>query len=290
MPRRSDGVWQIRRGILLPVEVQQAHTDWDELQALAMRVLNAEATQREWLGSRLMEALRPRVYQIVRSVCADAELAQDITQDALLRVWQGLPTYNPSIAPFRNWLSRVVIRCAYNALEQQARLTRRERREADWASPDADDAPRLALEQVLSGEAGLVEQAAERERLSRILALAQATLSPDEYLAWLEQTVNGSSCSEIALLLERNENWTRQTLVRARQKLAAAMVLDPALLSDAEIQEAIRRCQHSANPLTPQELRLLQACLGGKTRCPPPWRHTLRFRLACVKLLAHTPS
>lgn len=262
-------------------------SDWGELQALAVEVATTEATRRESLAGRLLEALRPRVYQIARSVCADAELAQDVTQEALLRVWQRLHTYNPAIAPFRNWLSRVVIHCAYNALARQARLARHELRETDQALPAAEETPPSALEQASTSEAEVVEQVAQRERLDRILALARKTLSPDEYLVWLEQTVNGSSHAEIALLLERNESWARQTLLRARQKLAAAILLDPTILSLAEIREAIRRCQHSQDPLTPQELRLLQVCVSEETRRPPPWRQTALFRRACAKLLSH---
>ncbi|MCS7272614.1 MAG: sigma-70 family RNA polymerase sigma factor [Fimbriimonadales bacterium] len=269
------------------MDASRESNDWEELQALVAEVAAAEAANRESLASRLLEALRPRVYQIVRSVCPDSELAQDITQEALLRLWQRLHTYNPAIAPFRSWLSRVVIHCAYNVLARQARLSRYELRETDQLLLAAKKTAPSALEQAPASEVEAVEQVAQRERLDRILALAQQTLSPDEYLVWLEQTVNGSSYAEIALLLERSESWARQTLLRARQKLAAAILLDPTLLSLAEIREAIRRCQHSQDPLTPQELQLLQACISEQARRPPPWRHTARFRRACAKLLNH---
>lgn len=271
------------------MEAQRERVEWDEIQTLVGQLRDgAGASNCESLTNRLLTLLRPRVQQIVRGVCADADAVEDITQEALLRVWRGLPSYDPTIAPFRAWLSQVTLNCAYNALEQRARLHRHELREADQSPTDAEQESLIELQQTPALESEVVQRLSERERLERILALARQMLSPDDYLVWLEQTVNNAPYQEIALLLGRSENWVRQTLTRVRQKLAAAILLRPEIVSDAEIEYALRRCQRSEEPLTPDEVELVrETLLTGGARRPPGWRGILQFRHACRKLLRY---
>ncbi len=100
--------------------------------------------------------------------------------------------------------------------------------------------------------------------------------------------MNDSSYRQIAELLNRSENWARQTMLRARQKVAAAIILHPSILSEDEVRAAIARCMQSAEPLTQAELALLQETLQHDgSRKPPGWRQLNLFRQACVKILAH---
>lgn len=261
--------------------------EWGEIQTLVLQAVRGEGVppcQQEQVANRLLARLRPHVYQIVRGVCFDLETAEDITQEVMLRVWQYLPRYDPSVAPFRAWLSQVAINCAYDALQRKARIRRHELLE-DEGAPCAVAHRSLAHEHARANTA-FIDDVAERERLERILNLARTTLSHDEYLVWLEHTVNRLPHRKIAKLLSRSEVWARQILLRARQKLAAAIILSHDILTDEEIHTAIERCQRSTEPLTPQELRLVQACIS-QGRHPPPWRFTVRFRRACAKLLPH---
>ncbi len=53
-----------------------------------------------------------RLYAIARLVLRDADLAQDATQDALVRAWRDLPTLR-DVERFDAWLHRLVVRsCA----------------------------------------------------------------------------------------------------------------------------------------------------------------------------------
>lgn len=269
------------------MEAEHRRDEWAEIQGLVIRVLQQRGTpEGEQHANRLLTLLRPHVLQLVRSVCRDADIAEDITQEVLARLWSRLDSYDATIAPFRNWMAQVVINATYNAMRGRARINRHELREADHPSvPNSE--PSTSVGELSTAPEDLVEQVAARERMEQILAIARATLSPDEYLVWLEYTVNGSSHREIALLLERNESWARQTLLRARQKLAAALVLSPSVLSDEELEVAIERCQRSSEPLSAQELRLLRTYLAPGGRRAPAWHHLARFRRICLKLLNH---
>ena len=55
-----------------------------------------------------------RLYAIARLVLRDADLAQDATQDALVRAWRDLPTLR-DVERFDAWIHRIVVRsCAHS--------------------------------------------------------------------------------------------------------------------------------------------------------------------------------
>jgi RNA polymerase sigma factor (sigma-70 family) len=266
---------------------------WDEIQRLVERVLEAECAgetggESEAERDRLIDLLRPQVRYMMSTLTRDQSLVDDLVQETLLHLWGRLPQYNPKIAPFKHWAGRVVINYAYNMLERHTRITRHEVRESEWLEPDADGEMPSAFEWVASSDPDPVEQTSERERLEMILACARDALSDEEYLVWLEQVVNDSSYRQIAALLDRSENWARQTMLRARQKVAAAIILHPNIVGEEEIRAAIARCMQSEEPLTQAELALLQETLQHDgSRKPPGWRQLNLFRQACVKILAH---
>jgi RNA polymerase sigma factor (sigma-70 family) len=266
---------------------------WDEIQLVVERVLEAECAgdgghELEAIRDRLIDLLRPQIRAMLRALTRDHHLVEDLVQEALLHLWAKIPQYNPKIAPFKHWAGRVVINYAYNMLERHLRITRHEVRESEWLPPDADEETPSPSEWAASSDPDPTEQVSERERLELILACARDALNDEEYLVWLEQIVNGSSYRQIAELLDRTENWARQTMLRARQKVAAAIILHPSILSEDEVRAAIARCMQSAEPLTQAELALLQETLQHDgSRKPPGWRQLNLFRQACVKILAH---
>jgi hypothetical protein len=77
----------------------------------------------------------------------------------------------------------------------------------------------------------------------------------------------------------------RQTLHRARLRVAAVVVQHPTLLSNEEINAAIDRCQQSSDPLSQEELTLLRQSMATHSRQLPLEGHTNLFRQACYKVL-----
>ncbi|MFN3691229.1 MAG: RNA polymerase sigma factor, partial [Fimbriimonadales bacterium] len=139
----------------------------------------------------------------------------------MLHLWTRLSIYNPKLAPFKAWVSRVVINFTYNLMRNHNKVMRHELPESDLAVADfAEESPPF-FESAADPAPDPMDQAADRERLERILVCARETLTSDEYLVWLQQVIYGASYQEIAALMERNEAWARQTMLRARQKLAA---------------------------------------------------------------------
>jgi RNA polymerase sigma factor (sigma-70 family) len=269
--------------------------DWQSIQVLVEQVqdcqqqaaqgLDGAAERLELAQDRLVEQLRPQIHGLIRRMVRNPDLAQDILQEVLFLVLHNLENYDRYRASFRRWIARVVIHEVYRHLRRRARCP--EVSEAELLDPEREDDETLSPLESAPDPAptpGMV--AAYRERLNLILECARASLDEEAYTIWYEYLCNGTPHEQLALLMNRREDWVRQTLCRARLKVAAAIILHPAILSDDEINTAIDRCQRSDDPLSEEELAVLRRSLATNPRQPPGWRQINLFRQACLKVLS----
>jgi RNA polymerase sigma factor (sigma-70 family) len=268
--------------------------DWQAIQVLVEQVqdcqqqaaqgLNGAAERLELAQDRLVEHLRPQIHGLIRRMVRNPDLVQDILQEVLLLVLHNLENYDRYRASFRRWIARVVIHEVYRHLRRRARCP--EVSEAELLDPEGEDDETLSpLESAPDPAPTPGTVAAYRERLNLILECARASLDEEAYTIWYEYLCNGTPHEQLALLMNRREGWVRQTLRRARLKVAAAIILHPAILSDDEINTAIDRCQRSDDPLSEEELAVLRRSLATNPRQPPGWRQINLFRQACLKIL-----
>ena len=77
----------------------------------------------------------PRLLSLAGRMLGDASSAEDVAQEAFLRVWKQAPRWRPGAARFDTWLYRVALNLCYDRL--------RRRRELSYAEPPdrADEAP-----------------------------------------------------------------------------------------------------------------------------------------------------
>jgi RNA polymerase sigma-70 factor (ECF subfamily) len=66
----------------------------------------------------LVSRYHQQVIGVVYRMCGDIYLAEEAAQEAFVRAWQRLERYNPE-RPFRNWLYRIAINAALDALRKQ---------------------------------------------------------------------------------------------------------------------------------------------------------------------------
>ncbi|WP_293901564.1 RNA polymerase sigma factor [Phenylobacterium sp.] len=77
----------------------------------------------------------PRLLSLAGRILGDRQEAQDVAQEAFLRVWKQAPKWRPGAARFDTWLHRVALNLCYDRL--------RRRREVAYADPPerADEGP-----------------------------------------------------------------------------------------------------------------------------------------------------
>jgi RNA polymerase sigma factor (sigma-70 family) len=109
----------------------------------------------------------PRLLGLAGRMLGDPGEAQDVAQDAFLRVWKQAPNWRPGQAKFDTWLHRVAMNLCYDRL-------RRRREQPTDAPPDRPDEGPAPDRGLLAAETGVRVNAAlqdlpERQREAIVL-------------------------------------------------------------------------------------------------------------------------
>ena len=154
--------------------------------------------------SLILRAYEVPVFNYVLRLVGDRSLAEDLTQEVFLRVFQGLPKFSLR-SKFTTWLFQVT----KNRVLDELRATERRPR----AVVTLDDAPQL---EVLD---------APFERLEAIDAVWRAVdnLSTDLKMALLLRDVVGMSYTEIADSLEVTLATVKWRIYKAREEVQLAL-------------------------------------------------------------------
>jgi len=147
----------------------------------------------------LVERHLPAVVALARRTLGNQAEAEDVGQDAFLRVWRAAPSWQPR-AKFTTWLHRVTVNLCLDRLRRKTMAAIDEMPE--MADPKADSEAAATDRQV----AGQVEEALrklpERQRLAIVLCHYQ-----------------GLSQAEAAAALEIGVEALESLLARGRRKL-----------------------------------------------------------------------
>jgi RNA polymerase sigma factor (sigma-70 family) len=180
--------------------------------------------QQEWLA-RQFEDHRPHLRAVAYRMLGSLSEADDAVQDAWLRLSR---TDTSDVENLGSWLTTVVARVALNML--RARSTRREQ-PLDVHVPDPiidpADGSNPEHEALLADSVGLA------------LLVVLETLTPAERLAFVLHDMFAVPFDEIAPIMERTPEATRQLASRARRRVrGAAPVPDADLTTQWEVVEA----------------------------------------------------
>ena len=180
--------------------------------------------QQEWLA-RQFEDHRPHLRAVAYRMLGSLTEADDAVQDSWLRLSRADTS---EVENLRGWLTTVVARVALNML--RARNTRREQ-PLDVRVPDPIIDPAEGSnpehEVLLADSVGLA------------LLVVLETLTPAERLAFVLHDMFAVPFEEIAPIMERSPEATRQLASRARRRVrGAAPVPDPDLTAQWEAVEA----------------------------------------------------
>ena len=140
---------------------------------------------------------------LARRISGNDAGAEEIVQEAFLRVWIHAPRWRPEAA-FRTWLYRIVINLTLNERRRPSGLPLA----AAGDSPDPAPGPDVAL--------------AARER-DRLVSAAIEALPPRQRAAIVLTYHDGLSNAETAEVLDTSLSSVETLLVRAKRTLRAAL-------------------------------------------------------------------
>ena len=159
--------------------------------------------------ARRFETARPRLRAIARQLLGSDADADDAVQEAWLRLERVDPA---GIDNLDAWLTTVVSRVSLDLLRAPRR-----RREHSWQVEPWRDEP-------MSEAADPAEVVAAADRVNVALLVVLDTLSPLERISFVLHDVFGQPFDEIASLLDKTPDATRQLASRARRRLRDAPV------------------------------------------------------------------
>jgi RNA polymerase sigma-70 factor (ECF subfamily) len=171
----------------------------DSDEALMARVAGGDERAFQLLSRRHL----PAMLGLARRILGNAAEAEDVAQEAFMRVWTHAPRWQP-LAQFRTWLTRVVINLCLDR-----------KRRAPWvdletAGDIVDPAP------------GAGEKAEDDER-ERMLAAAIEKLPVRQRSAIVLTYGDGMSNAQVAEILDTSVSAVETLLVRAKQNLRRAL-------------------------------------------------------------------
>lgn len=142
-------------------------------------------------------------YSLARQISANDADAEEIVQEAMLRVWINAPRWRPQAA-FKTWLYRVVVNLCLNQRRRKPFAPIEE------AGEPADPAP-SAVEQIAKDQAG------------GIVRTAIAALPERQRAAIVLTYYEGLSNGETASVLDTSVSSVEALLVRAKRALRAKL-------------------------------------------------------------------
>jgi RNA polymerase sigma-70 factor (ECF subfamily) len=145
----------------------------------------------------------PAMLGLARRVLGNTADAEDVVQEAMLRVWTHAPRWQP-LAAFRTWLTRVVVNLC---------LDRKRRR--PWVALEAAG-------EIVDPTPGVTEKAEQTER-ERSLAAAVAELPARQRAAIMLTYSEGMSNAQVAEILDTSVSAVETLLVRGKQNLRARL-------------------------------------------------------------------
>lgn len=148
----------------------------------------------------LVERYQSRLYATLVKMTGDHDLALDLTQDALVRAWERLPSFERR-SKVATWLYRIAVRLAYDEMERRRRETPLE---ITAGIPDLAPGPDARAESGTAAED-------LRERIDRLPPLQRAVVILRAY--------DELPYREIAEMLGTTENSARVSFHHALTRL-----------------------------------------------------------------------
>lgn len=183
---------------------------WRQLHDLPDDNLVERARNRDHVAfEALMRRHNRRLFRVTRGVLRDSDSAQDAVQEAYLRAFTKLDSYQPS-GKFAAWLTRVAL--------NEALMIRR-RMQGDTVSLDDVGDEALVAEEAAASETPSSDQFVEAAHARALLEHAIDALPENFRMVFMMRAVEGLDVRETAESLGINPTTVRTRLFRAQRIL-----------------------------------------------------------------------
>jgi len=145
----------------------------------------------------------PAMLGLARRILRNSADAEDVAQEAFMRVWTHAPRWRP-VAQFRTWLTRVVVNLCLDR-----------KRRAQWVELEAAG-------EIVDPTPGASDQAETDER-ARMLANAIDQLPSRQRSAIILTYGEGMSNAQVAGVLDTSVSAVETLLIRGKQNLRRAL-------------------------------------------------------------------
>lgn len=171
------------------------------MEDLSDEALMAAVSARQQQAFRvLMGRHMRRAIRVAQRVVRDSAEADDIGQDAFLRVWSHAATFDPNVARFTTWLYRIVLNLAFDRARRRPLMPIDEANEVRTTDPEP-------IERLIADEE------------HRALELAMANLSERQRGAIALFHMEGLSGEDAAKVMNLSAKAFESLLARARAAL-----------------------------------------------------------------------
>lgn len=177
-----------------------------EEQQCIKKAAQGDASAFEELVVRYQE----QVYRLCLRMSGNAEDAADLTQEAFVKVWKNLDTFQFDAA-FSTWLYRLASNCCLDFLRSK------KRRPTVSLTMETDEEDEQTVE--LPDESPTPEEAAISKEERENLQLAMQSIEPEQRQILTLRVVNDLSYTDIAQVLGIREGTVKSRLSRARESL-----------------------------------------------------------------------
>ncbi|KAB0679720.1 RNA polymerase sigma factor [Aureimonas leprariae] len=173
-------------------------------EALLARIAGGEAAAERAIVARKL----PRILGLAVRMLGDREEAEDVSQEAFVRIWRQAPRWRSGEARFDTWLHTVVLNLCRDRLRRKRELTVAEPPEMADPTPGA--------------EQHLVRQA-ERQAVAAALAALPERQREAIVLQYYQELSNGEAAAVLGISVEALESLLSRARRTLRDRLANEM-------------------------------------------------------------------
>jgi RNA polymerase sigma-70 factor (ECF subfamily) len=156
----------------------------------------------------LFEAEAPRMLGVALRIVRDRATAEDVVQDAFVRIWRSAAGFDPTRGAGRAWVHALVRNLALNVVRDAAR------------TDTVDDPATLADAAAVEGGEDVLARLADGDALRRCLERLDAPRRHALVLAYVHGFTHGEIAGRLGAPLGTCKAWIRRGLASLRECLA----------------------------------------------------------------------